>query len=234
MRLACASSAFGRAFERGDLTQLEFVDACARELACDGIVLDAAHFPRLDNDYLAQIKKMTTDLGLTVAAFADDGLFLGDADAMATALERSWRLGAPLVTARLARENDVSWSDQIEAIGRASALAKGANVTIAVRNAPGTYAASEHDCKRVTKEADSAWLRLALQPGVLDLSAEPSKLAAHTVLLFCDAAQPPQQDRVESFATFRGFLVLDRNEGDATLEKIRASIRIRSSYFVQG
>jgi sugar phosphate isomerase/epimerase len=227
MRLACASSAFGRAFERGDLTQLEFVDACARELSCDGVVLDVRHFPRLDNDYLAQIKKMTTDLGLTVAAFADDDLFFADAEAMASALERTWRLGAPLVTARLARENDVSWSEQIESIGRACALAKGANVTIAVRNAPGTYAATEHDCKRLVKEADSAWLRLGLQPSALDVAADPSKLAAHTVLLFGEAGTPPQSDRVEAFAHFRGFLALDRADGNVTREEMRASIKVR-------
>ncbi len=219
---------FGRAFERGDLTQLEFVDACARELACDGVVLDVRHFPRLDNDYLAQIKKMTTDLGLSVAAFADDTFFFGDADAMAAALERTWRLGAPLLTARLGRETDLSWSEQIEAIGRASALAKGANVTIAVRNAPETYAATEHDCKRVVKEADSAWLRFAVQPGLLDAATDPCALVPHTVLLFCEAARPPGNDRIEAFAAFRGFLVLDRHAGDATIAEMRTAIALRS------
>jgi sugar phosphate isomerase/epimerase len=228
MRLACASGAFGRAFERGDLTQLEFVDACARELACDGVVLDVLHFPRLDNDYLAQIKKMTTDLGLTVAAFADDAFFFGDAGGMATALERAWRLGAPLLTARLGRETELSWSEQIEAIGRASALAKGANVTIAVRNAPGTYAATGHDCKRLLKEADSAWLRLGIQPDAFDAATEPATFVPHTVLLFCDAAQPVRNDRFDAFSAFRGFLTLDRNDGNATLEQMRAAIKARA------
>ncbi|HEY9086447.1 MAG TPA: hypothetical protein VIN40_11015 [Candidatus Tyrphobacter sp.] len=227
MRLACASGAFDRAFERGDLTQLEFIDACARELTCDGVVLDVRHFPRADNDYLAQLKKMTTDLGLSVAAYADDTFFLAGADGMAAALERAWRLGAPLVSSRLARETEIPWSAQLEGIARASALAKGANVTLAVRNAPGTFAATTHDCKRVAKEGDSAWLRFGLQPGVLDATSDPATLLNHTVLLWCDAALPPDRDRISAFAAFRGFLALDRSDGAAALSDMRAAIAQR-------
>ncbi|MGH8163526.1 MAG: hypothetical protein ACREP1_04245, partial [Rhodanobacteraceae bacterium] len=68
MKLACSSTAFDRELRDGDLTQLEWIDRCARELAADGLVFDVAHFPRTDADYLAQVKKMCADLGLTVAA----------------------------------------------------------------------------------------------------------------------------------------------------------------------
>ena len=47
MKLACASGAFDREIESGELTQLEFLDLCARELDCDGVVLDVRHFPRV-------------------------------------------------------------------------------------------------------------------------------------------------------------------------------------------
>jgi sugar phosphate isomerase/epimerase len=227
VRLACASAAFDRALSSGELTQLELIDACARELAADGVVLDVRHFPRLDNDYLAQVKKMTTDLGLTVAAYTDDRFFHGDDDAVARGLDRTWRLGAPLLTARLSRETERSWSDEIEAIGRASALAKGANVTIAVRNAPETHAATGHDCKRLTKEADSAWLRLGLQPAALDAATDPATLAAYVVLLFADVTTPPNGDRVDAFTAFRGFLAIDCHDGAATLETMRTAIERR-------
>lgn len=227
MRLACVSGAFDYAFARGDLTQLEFVEACAREIACDGVVLDVRHFPRLDNDYLAQIKKMTTDLGLTVAAYSDDSFFFGGPDAFAASLERAWRIGAPLLCARLGRETDLPWTEQIEAIGKAATLAKGANVTIAVRNAPATYAATGHDCKRVAKEADSAWLRFGLQPGTLDSATDPAILIPYTVMLFCESTLPPERDRVQAFRNFRGFLALDRDDRSATLDEMRAATERR-------
>jgi len=227
MRLACASGAFDRAFARGDLTQLEFVDACARELACDGVVLDVRHFPRVDDDYLAQLKKMATDLGLTIAAYADETFFLANADGMAAGVERALLLGAPLVAAPLGRETNFPWSAQLTRLNGAATLAKTANITLAVRNARRTYAASGYDCKRLLKESDSAWLRLGLQPAAFDGATDPATLVDSTVLLWCDAAHDAQSDRVEAFASFRGFLALDRSDGAASLTSMRAAIAQR-------
>ena len=145
MKLACASGAFHRAIERGDLTQLEFLDLCARELACDGVVLDVRHFPRTDDDYLAQIKKMATDRGLDVAALADPAFFSAATRRRVREVARPApsRSERPLVAAPLARETE----RLLERAARrarhaATALAKAANVTLALRNAPGTFAAT--------------------------------------------------------------------------------------------
>jgi len=227
MRLACASGAFDRAFMRGDVTQLEFLDACARELACDGVVLDVRHFPRVDDDYLAQLKKMATDLGLSIVAYEDDTFFSADADGMAAAIGRAFMLGAPLLTAPLANEMAFSWSAQLSRINCATALAKTANITLAVRNARGTFAATAYGCKRLCKEGDSAWLRLALEPATLETTSEPSEFVDSTVLLWCDAAQPPQNDAVDAFRNFRGFLALDYADGSANVESMSAAIRQR-------
>ncbi len=229
MKLACASGAFDRAFRQGDLTQLEFVDACARELACDGVVLDVRHFPRIDVEYLAQLKKMATDLGLEIAAYVDETFFLAESAGMAAAIDRAVRLGAPLVAAPLAQQTAMAWREQLSRMSMATSLAKSANVTLAVRNAPGTYAATGYDCKRVTKEGDSAWLRLGVEPARLDAATDPAKLVDRTVMLWCDAARPPRHDRIEAFTAFRGFLVLDQRDGNATLESIRVALLDRAS-----
>ncbi|MGB6061880.1 MAG: hypothetical protein WBG27_09280, partial [Candidatus Aquilonibacter sp.] len=140
MKLACTSGAFHRVFESGDLTQLEFLDAAAREMACDGVVLDDRHFPRTDADYLAQLKKTATDLGLSIAAVTSDDFFTGDEGAMRAAIDRALALGAPLLAGRLGAETAISWSEQLAKLGTASALAKSANVTLALRNAAHTFA----------------------------------------------------------------------------------------------
>ncbi len=125
---------------------------------------------------------------------------------MAAAFERAL---APGRTARQfaprARNGDPVEFDNSTRIARATALAKGANVTLAVRNASGTFAATAHDCKRVAKEGDSAWLRFGLQPGTLDAASDPSTLLNHTVLLWCDAALPPERDRIDAFPHFAVF-----------------------------
>ena len=223
MKLAYASSAFANAIDRGDCTQIEFVELCARELACDGVVLDVSQFPRTDEDYLAQIRKMAADLGLDVAALADRAFFTADDDAMRAALDMANALGAPLIAAPLALETALSWSAQRERLSAAASLAKRANVTLALRNAPGTFATSAHDLKRASKETDSAWLRYGLESAALD-AADLAAVGGDTVLLWAG-----EDARPEAFTwsrAFRGYLALDDAAGqtDTTHAKARSSV----------
>jgi hypothetical protein len=227
MKLACASGSLHRNIESGELTQLEFLDLCAREFACDGVVLDVRHFPRTDDDYLAQVKKMTTDRGLSIAALADSTFFTSTRERMANVLGRAVTLGAPLVAAPLASELDESWNDQLAQLGVATSLAKMSNVTLAVRNAPQTFAASAHDCKRVAKEADSAWLRFGPEPLRLDAASDPRALQPNTVLLWSDAGLETERSMAETIAAFGGFrghLVIDDASGAASLAALAAAI----------
>ncbi|MGH7706337.1 MAG: hypothetical protein ACREM6_00160, partial [Vulcanimicrobiaceae bacterium] len=93
MRVAASSRSFATALTDGTLTQLEWLDLCANEFDLDGVVLDAAHFPRVDDEYLAQIKKLCADLGLTIAAVACDELFAAAGEPW---LAAAATLGAPL------------------------------------------------------------------------------------------------------------------------------------------
>ncbi len=209
MQFAISSGAFDQALRRGDLTQLEFIDAVARETRFDGVVLDDRHFPRTDGDYLAQIKKMAADLGLTIAALASDAFFVADDDAMRAALDRALALGAPLLAGRLGAETALSWSDQLHRLNNASSLAKFSNVTLAVRNAQGTFAATEHDCKRVSKETDSAWLRYGLEPRAFGASTDVTPLREKTVLLWVDAREEPLD---ALWQNFHGFAVIEKTQ----------------------
>ncbi len=226
MKLACASGALHREIESGELTQLEFLDLCARDLACDGVVLDVRHFPRVDDDYLAQLKKMAADWGLSIAALSDSSFFASQPERVSEILGRAVMLGAPLIAAPLSRETECSWGEQFARLGEATGLAKSANVTLALRNAPQTFAATAHDCKRVVKEADSAWLRYGPAPFELDAASDPRALASNTVLLWSVPAQTEQTvvDTANAFASFRGFVVLDEPSGTAAVAALRKAI----------
>ncbi|MGZ3509731.1 MAG: sugar phosphate isomerase/epimerase family protein [Vulcanimicrobiaceae bacterium] len=214
MKLACSSTAFDRQFESGDLTQLEWIDLCARELAADGVVLDRAHFPRTDSDYLAQVKKMCADLGLTVAALSADAFFASDEGRMRETIEMAVTLGAPLLTSQLEPETATSWSDALERIGAATSLAKRFNVTLALRNAPNTFAASTHDMKRVAKEADSAWLRFGPDFTAFDAADEPQSLLSRTVLAWYTGGDAHTAIAVRTMlCDFRGFIAVEHPAG---------------------
>jgi len=226
MKLACASSSLHRDIERGELTQLEFLDLCARELACDGVVLDVRHFPRNDNDYLAQVKKMATDRGLTIAALADPVFFSATQSSMSEVLAQAAALGAPLVAAPLARETEFSWAEQLARLGIATGLAKARNVTLALRNAAASFAATTHDCKRVAKEADSAWLRFGPDPARFDTASDARVLASNTVLLWSDFTCESKDcsDMLDAFDGFRGHLVIDDTSGAAPVPELRDTV----------
>ncbi len=226
MKLACASGSLHRDIESGELTQLEFLDLCAREFACDGVVLDVRHFPRTDDDYLAQLKKMATDRGLSIAALADSAFFSSSQAHMSEMLSRALALGAPLVAAPLARLLVESWAEQLARLGVATSLAKACNVTLALRNAPGTFAATTHDCKRAAKEADSAWLRFGPEPARLDAASDPRALAPNTVLLWSDSLLEEESaiaETLDVFSGFRGHMALDDSSGNATAAQLCAA-----------
>ena len=228
MKLACASGAFDRAIRSNELTQLEFLELCAHQLACDGVVLDGRHFPRGDDDYLAQIKKLSADWGLSIAALNDARFFSAAPGEMESSLARAQTLGAPLLAAPLGRLFDGSWSDQLERLNAATSLAKAYNITLAVRNAPDTFAAGSHDYRRAAKEADSAWLRYGPELQALEAGSDVASLRSNTVLLWSDAAtQTERSMRAVSteFQSFLGFLVLDDREGAADTAAVAAGVR---------
>ncbi|MBV8637147.1 MAG: TIM barrel protein [Candidatus Eremiobacteraeota bacterium] len=221
MKLACTSSAFSGALDRGDLTQLEIIDYAARELSIDGIVLDVRHFPRTDDDYLAQVKKMAADVGLTIAALESSDIFTSDTSTMQRALAMATALGSPLIAAPLGSETALAWSAQLAKLSEAAGLAKAANVTLALRNVPGTFASSVADCKRVSKETDSAWLRYGLEPAAFDASSDARDLEERTVLLWSDALSTPEPF-FAAWPSFLGFVVLT---GGAPVPEMKNAIR---------
>ena len=234
MKLACSSTAFDASLRRGELTQLEWIDLCANELAADGAVFDERHFPRTDTDYLAQVKKMAADLGLTVAALRHDGFFSADDVHMEQALEIALALGAPILSAPLPPETVSSWTGVQTRLGSATSLAKRFNVTLALRNQPHTFASTSLDMKRVSKEADSAWLRYGPDFGTLDAASEPKDLLGKTVLVWhqLGGAAEQAESTTRMLGAYRGFVVLDASQGDAEPEQVRSALRNMRSALV--
>jgi sugar phosphate isomerase/epimerase len=217
MKIAGSSASFARRFADGSLTQLEWLDACARSMGLDGVAFDAADFPRTDGEYVAQLKKLAVDLGLTVAALACDEIFSARDDdegraALERALELAVGLGAPLAIVRTpaADGTPAAWNDLVAAAKRALRSAKARNVTLAVRNAADTLCASAADCKRLAKDVDSAWLRFAPDARFL-AGAESESFASSAVAFTLGLADDAEEDArlVAAVGDFRPFLICD-------------------------
>lgn len=217
MKIACSSASFARAIADGTLTQLEWLDLCANELEIDGVVFDIAQFPRTDDEYLAQLKKVTTDLGLSVAALAADDVFstAGD-DRFAIA----FTLGAPLVVAcaPAAADDPTAWGAFADVTRARTSTAKRLNVTLAVRNAEHTLCTNAADLRRLAKDVDSAWLRYAIDPLAAGALADAESVLPKTVIAstalkaivqFATSADDRAPALIRALARFRGFITLD-------------------------
>jgi hypothetical protein len=220
MKIAVSSAAFTAAFTAGTTTQLEWLDACANELEVDGAVFDLADFPRTDAEYLAQLKKSATDLGLTIAAVASDSLPDADAFSIATAL------GAPLALARapIASDDTTAWSGFVESAKACARAAKRAGVVVALANVAGTLCATASDLKRIAYDVDGSWLRYALDPlaasdgddlGALLGKAVIATSAIDELSTFASSDDVRAQRLIRALARFRGFVVLNADAGYA-------------------
>src|ERR1700680_4368436 len=141
MQLCCSTSAYRRTIAAGGLTQLEWVDRCARELRVDGVEFDARFFPRTDDDYFAQLKKLCVDRCLTVAsATAIARLGGDDVDAVLETflpwIDRALALGSPLLrfdSGLASGSPGIAWREFVRALKVACAQAKRRNVTLALQ-----------------------------------------------------------------------------------------------------
>ena len=103
MKLGCSSWSFHAAFRSGQIDQRTWLRLCAEEMELDGVELVDLHFPTTDPLYLRDIKKLCTDLQLTIGGLAVSNDFgAGDRRSLEAAKVRQWcdvaaYLGAPVV-----------------------------------------------------------------------------------------------------------------------------------------
>jgi sugar phosphate isomerase/epimerase len=208
-------------------------------LDVDGVVFDLAHFPRRDRDYLAQLKKMAVDGGLTVAALEARDFFLtADDEARATIIVDAAALGAPLIVTTLPPRSPVpaeGYAETVRVAKLAVRAAKAANVPLALRNAPETIGSNAAGLKRFAKDVDSAWLRFALDAAFI-APEEGQELSERCIIAYARGAA--------TLGDVRTFVCLEYDGADpdgelpALLERARRELfdgrqpHVPSSYLV--
>jgi sugar phosphate isomerase/epimerase len=226
MKLCASSRSFANALSGGALTQLEWIDECCAQGGLDGVDFAVEHFPRRDDEYLAQIKKLAVDRCLTIAAINTATAFgAGEIDTqideLKAGLDVADRIGAPLLRFSCGASGGspgVAWRELIRGLKAVSEHAKACNVTLAVQPREGMLVAAEADVKRAFKECDSAWLRLSAPATV------PWEVSARDAV-FMTAA--PAGSDLGAMLRFRGFVSLEDESGAldvARLERWVASL----------
>jgi hypothetical protein len=206
----------------GEFTQLEWIDFAARSLLIDGLVFDVRHFPRVDGEYLAEVRKLCVDRGLTVAALAVDTLFRCDEAALDLMFGIAAAIGTSIMITNAPEAGEVSAYAWREAAARGKAIAriaKRTNITAGLRNAADTLCTTAADLKRLTKDVDSSWLRFAPEVGSLS-EEEVTALQVRTIITTTRNLQSPYGDPMR-----KGFLVLEQPSTDATIPEVMEAVR---------
>ncbi|MGB8204234.1 MAG: hypothetical protein WCE83_06125, partial [Candidatus Baltobacteraceae bacterium] len=137
-------------------------------------------------------------------------------------------------TAPPASEDPATWGAFVEDARTAATEGKRQNVTVAVRNAPGTFCAGAADLKRLAKDVDSAWLRFAPDLaafGALDALlgiVVKAVLAVHTlenVCAFATEGDPEAAAFARKLRRFRGFVLLERADDGAPRDAYHDALR---------
>jgi len=232
MKVAVSSSSFASVLRRGDLTHLEWLEACASRLDADGAVFALADFPRTDSEYAAQVKKVATDLGIVPVALEVPGLLDPDrADAdRAAAVALAAGIGAPILRVTAGSPGALPPETFARTVATTKALcktAKAANVTLVVAAAAGTLVAGVADAKHLAKDVDSAWLRydIALGDPERSLLGPRDRVLVEHVAFDGDLA---------ALAPRRGWLVLEGDAGADPFGALRAAIRAVRLHEVEG
>ncbi len=229
MKIAVTSSAFAGPLRRGEITHLEWLEACASRLDLDGVVLALDDLPRTDLDYAAQVKKVATDLGLVPVALDVPGLLdpeLPDGD-RASALDLAAALGAGLIRVSSGNRGELppeTFARTVAAGKTFAGLAKAANITLTVAPVAGALLAGVADVQKFAKFVDSAWLRYDL----------PAAIPARELLGGRDRVLVERVGLAEDLDALarlrRGWFVLEGDAGDEPFTVVGEAIaRLRAA-----
>lgn len=177
MKLGCSSWSYHRPIAEGRLSQLDWLRLCAQELALDGVELLDLHFPSPDSSYLREVKRLCTELHLTISCASvsnDFGLPQEEQRHQELIKVKRWAdiacfLGAPVlrVFAGWPRgEKQALWPQMIECLRQAAEYGGERGVVLGLENHDrGGFVGTAQEVERCLSEVGSPWLRLNLDTG---------------------------------------------------------------------
>jgi len=224
VKIAVTSSSFSALLRRGELTHLEWLEACASRLDADGVVFALADLPRTDVEYAAQVKKVATDLGIVPVALDVAGLLDPDrpAEVRGDALALGGALGVALIRVTAGPPGELppeTFARTVASTKTLTGAAKAANLTLTVAPDPGSLLPDLAALQNFTKYVDSAWLRYDLLAG----SPERGRLGGRERVLV-ERIGLDEDPATLALAGRRGWFVLEGDGGDDPFARVGAAL----------
>jgi sugar phosphate isomerase/epimerase len=185
MKLGLCTWSYNRTFASGKMDLEKLLHVSAEELKVGGIDIIDVHFrsgdPKVllkDTDYLLGIKKLATDLGITISAVSPGNSFGKDSDSEERAevekinkwTDVAYLLGSPnlrIFAGWAPKERHAAlWPKVVRSIKECASHAAKRGVTLAVESHnDGGYLPSSMETHKLLKDVDSPWVKLNLDTG---------------------------------------------------------------------
>lgn len=156
----------------------QMINICARDLKIGGIDIISDLLPRTDKRYLTHIKKLCTDLQLTICCFSPGNNFCQEKeeelkkqiDYVKNMLDMAYILGAPVLrvfSGWIEKEKQRKiWPSVVRAFNESAEYAEEKGITLAIESHnDGGLLPSSVETFKLLKDINSPWVKLNLDTG---------------------------------------------------------------------
>jgi len=178
MKLGLCTWSYNRTFASGKMDLEKCLEICAKDLKAGGVDIIDVHLKSQEPDYLLKIKKLATDLCVTISAVSPGNSFGKDTEAEEKAevakinswTDTAYLLGAPnlrIFAGWAPKEKHAAlWPKVVKSIKECAVYAAKKGVTLAIESHnDGGYLPSSVETLKLLKDVNSPWVKLNLDTG---------------------------------------------------------------------
>ena len=178
MKLGLCTWSYNRTFTAGKMDMEKLLHICVEDLKVGGVDIIDVHLKSQEPDYLLKIKKLATDLCITISAVSPGNSFGKDTEADERAevakingwTDTAYLLGAPnlrIFAGWAPKERHAElWPKVVKSIKECALYAAKKGVTLAVESHNGGgYLPTSIETLKLLKDVNSPWVKLNLDTG---------------------------------------------------------------------
>ena len=174
MKIGLCSWSYNRTFDAGKMDLEKLLHVCAEDLKVGGIDIIDVHLKSQEPDYLLKIKKLATDLQVTISAVSPGNSFGKDKEQDEVAeiekvngwTDTAYLLGAPNLRIFAGWGSMDKWPKVIKSIKECAKYAATKGVTLAIESHNGGgYLPTSVETHKLLLDVNSPWAKLNLDTG---------------------------------------------------------------------
>lgn len=224
MKLGLCTWAYNRTFASGKLDLEGLLHMCADELKIGGMDIIDVHFKNTDPDYLLKIKKLATDLQITISAVSPGNSFgkenpkdeVAEIENIKKWTDVAYLLGAPnlrIFAGWAPKETHArAWPKVVKSIKECAEYSAAKGITLAVESHNGGgYLPTSIETLKLLKDVNSPWVKLNLDTGNYhdpDMYDALKKSIAYATHMHCKIHKMSKDGRELEFDFDRIFTIL--------------------------